>query len=156
MRLTRLPLMLGAVGLIMMACSDDNSTTTTGIPAGVEIFTATLTGPNERPAPVTSTATGTALITVMGNLVSWQVNVVGIDSIILGHIHKGVADSAGGVVVNFNPPPTGLAFSGVATTGSAVVADSVLVLMRAGRAYVNVHTKKNTGGEIRGQTIKVQ
>ena len=157
MRLTRLPLMLGAVGFIMLACSNDSTTAPpTGIPAGVEIFTATLTGAGERPTPVTTTATGTAVITVLDHLLSWRVDVVGIDSVTLSHIHKGVADSAGGVIVNFNPAPTGLAFTGNLTTGSLVVNDSVLVLMRAQRAYVNVHTKKNGGGEMRGQTIKVQ
>jgi hypothetical protein len=33
--------------------------------------------------------------------------------------------------------------------------DSVLVLLRNGNAYVNVHTTAVPGGEIRGQIVKV-
>ena len=90
----------------------------------------------------------------MGNLVSWKVDVVDIDSITAGHIHRGPADSAGGVRVNFNPPVRGQNFTGTATVGSATVADSILVLMRAGNTYVNIHTFVNGGGEIRGQLRK--
>jgi hypothetical protein len=151
MRVTRLVTVLSTVALVGLACSDD----ATGIPAGVEIFTATLNGANERPTPVTTTATGTAVVTVLGNLVSWKVDVVNIDSIVAGHIHHGPVDSAGGVRVNFVPAVTGQNFTGTATVGSATVADSILVFMRAGNSYVNIHTAVNGGGEIRGQLRKL-
>ena len=32
--------------------------------------------------------------------------------------------------------------------------DSLLVLLRTGNAYVNVHTRVNLGGEIRGQVSR--
>jgi len=32
--------------------------------------------------------------------------------------------------------------------------DSLLVLLRNGQAYVNVHTTANPGGEIRGQLVR--
>ena len=35
-----------------------------------------------------------------------------------------------------------------------VALDSLLVLMRNGHAYVNVHTVAHPGGEIRGQVVK--
>ena len=135
------------------ACSDNNST---GIPAGVEIYTASLNGANEAPTPVTTSATGHAVVTVLGNLVSWKVDIdTPIDSIFLGHIHRRAADSvAGNVQVNFNPAPTGQGFTGTATVGSATAADSILALMRAGRGYVNIHTKAHPGGEIRGTLVK--
>ncbi len=150
MRATRVFTVLAAVAAIGVACGND----TTGIPTGVEIFVANLNGANERPTPVTTTATGRAVITVLGNLVSWKVDVTGIDSTTVGHIHKGVADSTGSPIVTFTVTASGLNFTGTVATGSATVADSVLTLMRAQRAYVNIHTKKNGGGEIRGQTVK--
>jgi len=151
MRAMRVFTVLAAVAVIGVACGD----TVTGIPAGVEIFTATLNGANERPTPVTTTARGTAVITVLGNLVSWKVDITAaIDSVTIGHIHKGVADSAGGVILNLSPTPTGIGFTGTVAVGSATVADSVLTHMRNGRAYVNIHTRVNGGGEIRGQTVK--
>ena len=150
MRATRMFTVLAAVAAIGVACGDD----TTGIPSGVEVFVATLNGANERPNPVTTTATGRAVITVLGNLVSWKVDVTGIDSTTAGHIHKGVADSTGNPIVTFTVTQTGLNFTGTVAVGSAVVADSVLTLMRDRRAYVNIHTRVNGGGAIRGQTIK--
>ena len=142
-----------ALTAIAYACEDDDPV---ALPAGVEVYVATLSGAAERPNPVTTTATGEATVTVIDNLLSWKVDLVDIDSVTLGHIHKGVADSAGGVVVDFAPAPTGLNFTGTATQGSAVVVDSVLTLMRGNRAYVNIHTRVNGGGEVRGQLVKVQ
>ena len=98
---------------------------------------------------------GLAIVTVLGNQISWKVDITtAIDSVIAGHIHRGVADSAGGVVQSLAPTPTGIGFTGTVANGSALPPDSVLTLMRAGKAYVNIHTKAHTGGEIRGQLVK--
>lgn len=151
MRASRM-LTMFAGALIGGACSNNNST---GIPAGLEVYKADLTGANERPTPVTSTAKATALVTVLGTEISWKVDVTSaIDSVIAGHIHRGVADSAGGVVQSLSPTATGAGFTGTVANGAAIPPDSVITLMRAGKAYVNVHTKKNPGGEIRGQLVK--
>lgn len=155
MRITRMLAVFAAVA-VAGSCSDDS----TGIPAGLEVFTATLNGANEAPTPVTTTATGHATVTILGDsLVSWEVIIDSpIDSIIAGHIHRRAADSvAGPVAVSFAPPATGPGFSGTATIGSnapAGAADSIFDIMRAGRAYVNIHTKAHTGGEIRGTLVK--
>ena len=151
---TRRKALLAALVLIPVAyaCDEDELT----LPSGVEVYTATLTGAAERPNPVTTTTTGTAQVTVIDNLVSWVVNVVDIDSLTLGHIHRGVADSAGGVMVNLAPAPLNVVnYTGIAAQGSAVVHDSVLTHMRNGAAYINLHTLDNGGGEIRGQLIRV-
>jgi len=153
MRAPRVFAVLAALAVIGVSCKDE----VTGIPAGLEVYTATLNGANEAPTAVTTTATGTAIVTVLGSQVTWKVDILTpIDSIILGHIHRHAADSvAGNVQVNFNPAATGAGFTGTATVGSqANVSDSILALMRAGRAYVNIHTKAHTGGEIRGTLVK--
>ena len=151
MRASRVLGVLAAAAAIGVACKDD----ATGIPAGLEVYTATLLGSNEKPAAVITAATGTAIVTVMGNLVSWKVDVVNIDSITLGHIHHGAADTTGPVRVNFNPAVTGQNFTGTATQGSIVVTgDSVQTWLREGTGYVNIHTQINGGGEIRGQLRK--
>ncbi len=155
MRITRMLAVFAAVA-VAGSCSDDS----TGIPAGLEIFTATLNGANEAPTPVTTTATGHATVTILGDsLVSWEVIIDSpIDSIIAGHIHRRAADSvAGNVRIDFTPPPTGAGFTGTATIGSSAPADpadSIFDIIRAGRAYVNIHTKAHTGGEIRGTLVK--
>jgi hypothetical protein len=145
--------MCATISLIGVACSDDN---TTGIPAGLEVYTATLNGANERLTPVSTSATGTAIVTVLGNQLSWKVDITtSIDSIIAGHIHHAPIDSAGPVRVNFNVTATGAGFTGTATQGSVTLTgDSVQTWLHQGNAYVNIHTKANTGGEIRGQLIR--
>jgi len=144
--------LLTTAALVAVACSDN----TTGIPSGVEIYTAQLNGANEAPTAVTTTATGHAVVTVLGNLVSWKVDIdAAIDSMTAGHIHRHAADSvAGNVQVPFAVTASGIGFKGTAAVGSATVQDSIVALMRAGRTYVNIHTKKNPGGEIRGTLVK--
>ena len=155
---------VATVGAIAVACSDNN---TTGIPSNVEIFQATLNGANEFPAlPTATNATGEATLTVIGHVLSWQVSVQNINNVSIGHIHFGAAGTSGGVMVNLSPTPGSYTTKTVIAEGSAVVVDSVLVHMRAGDAYVNIHTSdaanagNNTpgdypGGEIRGQTRKL-
>jgi hypothetical protein len=152
MRALRVFTVLAVVVAAGVACKDN----VTGIPAGLEVFTATLNGANEAPTQVTTTATGTAIVTVLGNLVSWKVDILTpIDSIILGHIHRRAADSvAGNVRVDFKPDTTGQNFTGTVTVGSQVVDDSILAILRQGRGYVNIHTQLHPGGEIRGTLVK--
>jgi hypothetical protein len=152
MHVSRALAMFATISVIGVACSDDN---TTGIPAGLEVYKATLNGANERPTAVTSTATATALVTVLGNSISWKVDINNaIDSVIAGHIHRGGPEDAGGVIQGLSPTPTGIGFTGTVANGAVVPPDSVITLMRAGLAYVNIHTKAHTGGEIRGQLVK--
>jgi hypothetical protein len=153
MRGTRAFTMFAIVTAVGVACNDNTST---GIPPGLDVYTASLTGANERPTPVTTTASGTAIVTVLGSQLSWKVDITtAIDSVILGHIHHAPSDSAGPVRVNFNVAATGAGFTGTLTQGSVTLTgDSVLTWLRAGNAYVNIHTKKNGGGEIRGQLVK--
>ena len=49
----------------------------------------------------------------------------------------------------------GAGFTGTATQGSVTLTgDSVQTWLHQGAAYVNIHTKANTGGEIRGQLVR--
>jgi hypothetical protein len=64
---------------------------------------------------------------------------------IAAHIHSGARGKAGPVIVPLCAPCR----SGA--RGTATVGASVLNALEAGRGYVNVHTKRNPAGEIRGQ-----
>lgn len=64
------------------------------------------------------------------------------------HIHKGRPGKAGPVVVGLCGPCR----SG--RKGKAKVSKTVASAIKAGTAYVNVHTAKNAAGEIRGQVKK--
>jgi len=139
-------------------------------PTEVENFVANLSGTKERPTPVTTTATGVAYFSHVGNLVIYRVEVTGIDSAFAAHIHApGDTGQSIGVAVSLYTlaAPTGLSFSGAVGQGvlgppTGMSTDSLLVLLRNGHAYVNVHTRGPTGangsgghggGEVRGQVV---
>jgi len=141
--------------------------------AGATAFTAALDAASEVPANA-STATGTMTLSVVGNLILYKLDVVGISNVSAAHIHGPAAAGAnGGVRVNLcgagtapacaaGAPYTGVLASGFASDVSGISLDSLVVLLGNGNAYVNVHTNDgvaptNTGpgdlasGEIRGQ-----
>ncbi len=154
--------------LAVGSCSDDVG------PTEVETFTAALSGANEVPARTTP-ATGTATLSAVGGVLLYRIDVTGITNVFASHIHgPAPAGQNTGIILNFcgtgAPAPacvsgTGVLASGVATPLPAVRFDSLLVLLRNGQAYVNVHTNDGNatpnegagdfpGGEIRGQIAK--
>ena len=138
------------------SCKDDVGLTS--VPPPPERFVAFLSGANE-PTPITTAAQGLATLTIDGNLVSYRVELSNIDSAFLAHVHHGVAGVNGPVRVNLYVPPRvpkGLDFSGLMVEDTITVPDSVLAFIRGGETYVNVHTKVNAGGEIRGQLFRFQ
>lgn len=66
------------------------------------------------------------------------------------HIHKGKPGKAGPVLVTLCGPCK----SG--RKGKARISKTIASAMKAGTAYVNVHTAKNPAGEIRGQIRKAR
>ena len=121
-----------------------------------------LTGANERPNSVETTATGSATFELQSDsTIRFNVNVTGITGVTMAHIHTAVADSAGPIAVTLftaavpTGPLTGSLASGTFDESKislpGVSMDSLLVLMRTGRTYVNVHTEANPNGEIRAQ-----
>jgi hypothetical protein len=158
--------------LAVGSCKDDVGITVS------ERFAATLSGANERPNPDSSTATGRATFTYLSDIGSifYRLDVTGIDSAFAAHIHgPAPADSNAGVVINLFAAPlaiTKIGFTGTLAQGVlgelgapvGMTMDSLLVLLRNGHAYVNVHTRGpvnattfsggHGGGEIRGQVVK--
>ena len=107
-----------------------------------------LTGAQEVP-PVTTSGTGTADTTFdkSTNVLTWTVTYSGLSGpLTAGHFHGPAAAGANaGVVVPFTGDLSS-PIRGKATLTAAQAAD-----LTAGRWYVNLHTAKNPGGEIRGQ-----
>jgi CHRD domain-containing protein len=80
---------------------------------------------------------------------TWKLSFTGMTGPVLqAHIHMGKPGVSGNVIV----PLCGPCKNGM--TGSAKISESVIKTLEAGKAYVNVHTKRNPAGEIRGQ-VKV-
>lgn len=148
---------------IAAACDDDD-------PSGPNVvqtnFTATLLGANERPNPVTTTATGNATLTLFDDdSVKYRVQVASIDSVTVSHIHFGDAATAGGLIIFLGTSSPAVSFTTLATLYEGTITrastfqgvftfDSLMTRMNAGTSYVNVHTKRFGGGEIRGQITK--
>jgi hypothetical protein len=63
------------------------------------------------------------------------------------HIHLGAKGKAGAVIIPLCTPCK------VMESGSAKVTTAEINDMTNGKTYVNVHTAKNPGGEIRGQVM---
>lgn len=103
-----------------------------------EVFTATLTG---AAAGTTSPATGTATLILndAGTQIQYTITYSGLSSAeTASHIHR----------------PTGIAFTLPVGTPKVGTWDfppaEDIALLRDGQLYVNVHTVKHLGGEIRG------
>ena len=160
----RIGLIAGAFALA--ACGGGSSNVATG-------FTANLSAANE-PGGVTSSGTGTATYTLIGNagysnsgaVINYTISFSGLTApASAAHIHVGASGVSGGIAVPFSNVPalTAGTFSGsistsnvqAATGGGVSVAagslDDLLAAMRAGNTYTNIHTSTYPNGEVRGQ-----
>ena len=112
----------------------------------------TLRASQERPKPKGKLArakgTFTATVSRSGatGVITWRLTFSKLSGrAIAAHIHSGARGKAGPVIVPLCAPCRSGAH------GRATVDGSVLDALGSGRTYVNVHTKKNPAGEIRGQ-----
>jgi len=135
--------------------------TITRISDEAERFRAPLSGAGEVPA-VDTEARGQATFRLneAGTAVHFRLKVKDIDDVTAAHIHAGMPDENGGVVVTlFNGGPTSQ--NGTLATGYISEAnlsgafagdfDGFVAALRQGELYVNVHTLGHPAGEIRGQ-----
>jgi|GEM_PF-538134 len=149
--------------------SASNQTGVTGNQTG-----ANMTGTGNQ--TVATNQTGAAANMTMANVtaINYLLNVTGLSNITGAHIHMGAPDENGPIVVSFYPidtnassplgPPINV--SGVLSQGVITAANltgplngsslgSLVSLIQNGSAYVNVHTSRYPGGEIRGQIMPV-
>jgi hypothetical protein len=110
-------------------------------------LTVKLGARGEVPAPKSaSRASGLFTATLTGRSLSWRLTFSRLTGrAVAAHIHLGKAGVAGPVAV----PLCGPCSSGA--HAKVTVAAKVRTALLTGGAYVNVHTPKNPGGEIRGQ-----
>jgi CHRD domain len=122
-------------------------------------FTASLNGKSETP-PTKSAGTGTAsfVVSKSGKAISYTINAKGLTGPVQAiHIHFGKKGKAGPVILPICLKPCTLPKSGRLTKKNFAKAAGVpnfgtaIQDLRAGKTYVNIHTAKNPGGEIRGQ-----
>ena len=116
-------------------------------------LTSTLKASSEVPKPTgvrvgaTGTFTGTAVVLASSRArITWKLTFSKLTGrAAAAHIHIGKVGKAGNVMVALCGPCN----SG--RRGTATISRTQLGTIRAGRAYVNIHTAKNAAGEIRGQ-----
>ena len=169
-RKTSLVMCLAAAALFSCGDDDDGGGTPdamTGGPDGggnVTTYTVPLTRAEEVPACANggASAAGMATVTVTGDGASATIAVsnftyTGLSgAATLGHIHSGDTGVMGGVVLTFTSltSPITQTFTSANYTAAAGAppnyADFVTQL-KAGNAYLNIHTAMCPGGEIRGQ-----
>jgi hypothetical protein len=129
-------------------------------------FTAHLNSGNET-ANIDSDAQGQAIFRLSedGTELYYKLIVANIDDITMAHIHCGVVDQNGPPFVWLVPRGAPVSsVNGILAEGTITdlevedgrcagisTLDDLMTLIRAGGAYVNVHTVLNGGGEIRGQ-----
>jgi CHRD domain len=123
-------------------------------PAKALTVSATLTPAQEVPKPTgklsATSGSFTGTMTPSGKL-TYTLTFKGLSGpATASHLHKGKPGTSGPVVVPLCPPGCTSPLKGTKT-----VSKSFLAAMKGGDAYVNVHTKKNPGGEIRG-LVKVR
>jgi len=106
----------------------------------------TLSGNNEVP-PVSTPATGSGTVTINPDRsVSARITVSGMTAT-ASHIHEGAAGANGPVIVPF----TKTADNTFVAPDGARLTEAQYASYKAGNLYVNVHSAKNPGGEIRAQ-----
>ena len=122
-------------------------------------FHAKLNGRAESPK-TTSKATGKATfkIAASGRSIAYTLSAKGLSGKAqAAHIHLGAPGKAGPVMIVISAKPFSLPRHGTLTAKQftkvpgASSFSAALKAIRAGRTYVNIHTAKNPGGEIRGQ-----
>jgi CHRD domain-containing protein len=132
-------------GLAFAAMQGESYKVSAGLKAASEVPT-----PKGVPAGATGTFSGTAVELANDKArVTWKLTFAHLSGpAIAAHIHIGKPGKAGPVVLALCGPCK----SG--QKGKGLLTHAQFAKLEAGAGYVNVHTTKNAGGEIRGQ-IKV-
>lgn len=108
--------------------------------------TVTLSGNNEVP-PVQTSASGTGTVDVAADgTVNVRVTVTGMTAT-AAHIHQAAAGANGPVIVPLNKAGDNTFVS----APGAKMSEAHLAAYRAGNTYLNVHSARNPGGEVRAQ-----
>lgn len=137
--------------------------------ASLVTFTANLTGSQQVPTPNSSPATGSAILTLDTVADTYTVNLsvfnmdpanlVNVASFSPVHIHVGGAGVNGGILNDLGAPSnttrSDFGTFGFVYSGSGIAVDAATKAeLLANNTYINIHTNRYPGGEIRGQLMR--
>jgi Cu/Zn superoxide dismutase len=132
-----------AGALTLAGCASDASKTP---------MTAKLSSASEVPQNASAgTGNGTITLDKSSRMLSWKIDYSGLTGeATAAHFHGPASPGANaGVLV----PLMNAGKVDNPIVGSAVLTDAQIADLTAGKWYVNIHTKANPGGEIRGQVM---
>jgi hypothetical protein len=133
--------LVAVVGVVAAVALAKPSMTSMGFKANLDTRQEV---PKESGAKITAGGSFTA--TISGTKMTWKLtfkNLTGPAT--AAHVHSGAKGKAGPVIVALCGPCTSPA------SGTAHISAAISKMLQGGNTYVNVHTTKNPGGEIRGQ-----
>ncbi|HEV8106775.1 MAG TPA: CHRD domain-containing protein [Burkholderiales bacterium] len=137
-------LLLIAASAVLASCAMYKDNAPSFLP-GSGATSVKLTGAEEVP-PVSATGTGSGTIRVNSDgTVSGSVTTTGVEGT-MAHIHQGAKGQNGPVIIPLTK--SGDTYN---VPAGAKLNDAQQKAYTGGGLYVNVHTAKNKGGEVRGQ-----
>ena len=146
-----------------------------------EEFTATLSGANQVPPVTTTASGSALFAVSLDTFLTFRVEVAALDTPTVAYLQEGAAGDTGAIILTLYPGPTRntVGYTGpLVGTGTTVVTtrggeqrvpsqltqlpasygatprarfDALVARMRAGTVYVNVRSRRNPSGELRGQ-----
>ena len=141
-------LVVGLVSVVVAAVALGASTETYKIAAKLTL--ATEVPMAHAPAAAGGTFTGTVKENGAAKTLTWKLTYSHLSGAgLAAHLHQGKPGKSGPVIVSLCGPCSN------GQTGSAHVTQAIVKAIESGAVYVNVHTKRNPAGEIRGQVAVV-
>jgi hypothetical protein len=141
-----IPMLIAAAALVLSGCETMSSAwdSTKSVFTGDNVK---LSGSEQNP-PVTTEASGSGTITIKDDkTVSGSVKTTGVVGT-AAHIHMAPAGRNGPVIITLTKSSDGNTWS---VPAGAKLTDAQYETYKKGGLYVNVHSAKNKGGEVRGQ-----
>ena len=137
-------LLIVAASVLLASCAAYQDNAPSWMPGSGNV-SVKLTGTEEAP-PLNVTGSGGGTIRVGADgAVSGSVNTTGVQGT-MAHIHQGAKGQNGPIII----PLTKNGDTYTVPAG-AKLTDAQMQAFKAGQLYVNVHTARNKGGEVRGQ-----
>jgi hypothetical protein len=137
-------LLIVAASVLIASCAAYQDNAPSWMPGSGNV-SVKLTGTEEVP-PVNVTGSGSGTIRVAADgAVSGSVSTTGVQGM-MAHIHQGAKGQNGPIII----PLTKNGDTYTVPAG-AKLNDAQMQAFKAGQLYVNVHTARNKGGEVRGQ-----